>query len=109
MKPYFVAIDFDGTICRGGFPNIEKGKLIESTVSKMIDKINQMPQTVFILWTCRNGKKLEDAKEFVKMHNLPIYLFNENHPSISESFKVQDLNSPKIFAHEYWDDRAVAI
>jgi hypothetical protein len=109
IKPYFVAIDFDGTLCAGGFPNIERGRLIDSTARKMFDKVKKVPQTVFILWTCRTGARLEEAKQFIKQHNLPIYYFNENHPTVAEFLQTQDLNSPKIFANEYWDDRAVAI
>jgi len=105
-KPYIIAIDFDDTICKGGFPDIKNGKIIESTCHKMWQQIDKNPDTVFVLWTCRDDEVLKDAIGFIKENALPIFFFNENHPSTNEWLLG---GKTKIFAHEYWDDRAVKI
>lgn len=72
----------------------------------MYEQIRKNPDTEFILWTCRGGKELQDAIDYIKEFKLPIYYFNENHPSTKRWLIGGD---NKIFAHEYWDDRAVKI
>ena len=107
-KPYLIAIDFDSTLCKGGWPDISKGEIIESTVDIMQAQLTGKPNTVFILWTCRAGDKLEDAKRFIEQHDLPIYYFNEQHPSVFEW--MQDaVDTRKVYADQYWDDRAVTM
>lgn len=107
-KPYIIAIDFDGTIIKGGWPNVDNGELIWETRRGMEIQLHQNPLTEFVLWTCRSGEKLEDAKRFCRMHALPISYFNEQHPSTFE-WMESAAETRKIFAHEYWDDRAVRI
>lgn len=106
-EPYIIAIDFDGCIATGAWPDIDNGELIEETVNRMFEQIERVPETVFVLWTCREGEYLRDAIEFCVAMELPIKHFNENHPSIFSWFT--DPNCRKIFAHEYWDDRAVQV
>ncbi len=72
----------------------------------MFEQIEKNPNTVFILWTCRDADKLADAMWFIKQNRLPISFFNTNHPS-TEDWLLG--GKSKIFAHEYWDDRAVKI
>jgi len=107
-KPYLIAIDFDGTLARNTWPDISKAELIKSVANMMQAQLIGKPNTVFILWTCRAGEKLEDAKKFIEKHRLPIYYFNEQHPSVFEW--MQDaVNTRKVYANEYWDDRAVTM
>lgn len=112
---YIVAIDFDDTLCADGFPDISQGVLVESTVVKMHKKMRENPKTEFILWTSREGKFFQDAVNFCKEHSLPINYFNEQHPSTKNYYaRHGDRGMPegkyrKIYAHEYWDDRAVPI
>lgn len=106
-RPYLVAIDFDNCLCRNGWPHIERGELIESTYKRMMKQLEKRPETVFILWTCRINDELDDAKGFIHKHNLPIYYFNEHHPSTKSWFT--GYGGMKIFANEYWDDRAVFV
>lgn len=107
-RTYLIAVDFDGCICSGGFPNIENAVLIESTVEKIIKQRVKNINTDFILWTCRAGEKLSDAIEFCKKHQLPIYYYNEQHPS-TFGWMHDAADVRKIFAHEYWDDRSVYV
>lgn len=107
--PYIIAIDFDDTICAYGWPDIRNGVLIESTVQKMYTKLEENPDTEFILWTARTGSLLDDAMTFIFAHGLPIYLANTNHPAILSELEPLTAYSPKIWANEYWDDKAVPI
>ncbi len=113
-EDFIIAIDFDDTLCRGGFPDISKGTLIIETVAKMDAAIRRREaegkNVTFILWTCREGQHLEDAKQFIQANNLPIYYFNEEAPcSVKWLAENQFSNSRKIYAHEYWDDKAKPI
>jgi hypothetical protein len=104
-SPYLIAVDFDETLCMQGWPNIQHGKPINTTINKMKGRIVGTPKTIFILWTCREFERMEDAKWWIKENNIPIFYFNEQHPSSREW--LDGYHSRKIFAHEYWDDRAV--
>ena len=84
-----IAIDFDGTLCLNGWPDISKGTLAHSVVTRMQREL-LTHKCVFILWTCRDGKWLEEAKEFCKKHRLPIFLFNENWEGIKGSYACWD-------------------
>jgi len=107
-RVYIIAIDFDGCICKNGWPDASKGELISSTVNRMHEQLKKEPNTEFVLWTCRAGNDLESAKEFIVKHNLPIFIFNEPHPSVFPWMTGAE-KCRKIFAHEYWDDRAVTV
>lgn len=105
---HIIAIDFDGCIFAGGYPDITKGHVIHSTVVKMHEQMKANPDTEFVLWTCRGGHYLADAIKVVKDNNLPIKYFNEHHPAAHRWFG-SDTKSPKIYAHEYWDDKAITV
>lgn len=104
---YYIAVDFDGTLVENKFPIIGdiKSKTIQA-LQKRITGIHAICECeiVIILWTCRAGEYLEDAKEWCK-NNLPKELmpkyYNENPERYHES--------PKVVADEYWDDRNVLI
>lgn len=107
-KPFLVAIDFDDTICWKGFPTIENGTLMLNTVAKMAQTLKEHPNAEFILWTCRQGERLEESKGFCKKHKLPIKYFNEQHPFVLKAIP-ESKHWRKILADEYWDDKAVRI
>lgn len=103
---YYIAIDFDGTLVEHKYPAI--GKLKQQTINLLLNKkeeVNKAGQElIIILWTCRSDETLLAAKNWCK-ENMPMSIipkyYNEN-PEVL-------MNSPKIFANEYWDDRAVTI
>lgn len=76
-----IAIDFDGCLCTNEYPN-----------------------TGLILWTCRQGKELEEAVAACERWGLHFDAVNENLPSWKEFFRN---DTRKVGANEYWDDRAV--
>lgn len=95
-----IAIDYDGTIALNSYPHagdpnwpvIEKAKAEIEAGSKLI------------LWTCREGAELCTALEACHKWGLQFAAVNDNLP---EMRKAWGNNPRKIFANEYWDDRAV--
>ncbi len=94
----FHAFDFDGTIVDGKFPQI--GEIIDGTV----DKINSLWEdlsNIIIVWSCRSGNYENQMRDFLIKSRIPFDFINEN--------PVFDTGNRKIFAHRYYDDRAVTI
>ena len=91
-----IAVDFDGTLqFNDGNPNIA---LIQNL------KIAQMQGNTCILWTCREGKSLQEALLFLKSNGFTPNLVNENHPANIKRLKY---NPRKILADVYIDDKGV--
>ena len=100
MDQYIIAVAFDGCICKNAFPNIGEPNF------EVIDDLKRCQQegTAVILWTCREDQYLKDAVDFCEVYGLVFDAVNDNLPEINEAFGT---NSRKVFANEYWDDRAV--
>ena len=99
FKPRIIAVDFDGTIVEHKFPRI--GPIKEKIVEKM--KQEKENGTIIIIWTCRKGPFEYQMKKFLDEHNIPYDYINENWP------RLDFVTSDKIYADEYWDDRAVNV
>ena len=99
-NPKIIAVDFDGTIVENRYPEI--GPPIHSTVRAL--RTEMMIGSKLILWTCRVGQHLEDAIKCCK--NLGIE-FDEINKNVQEVIDEFGGDTRKIFADEYWDDRAV--
>ena len=92
------AVDFDGTINLGkypelGDPNIELIQFLRSR-QQAGDKI--------VLWTCREGERLEEAVEYCRNRGLEFDAVNDND---RENIEFYGNNCRKVFAHHYIDDR----
>lgn len=98
-----IAVDFDGTIVENKYPEI--GKPIESTIKRL--RTHKANGDKLILWTCRVGKQLLEAVDFCRW-DLGIEFDAVNDNLLESQLKYGD-NPRKIFADEYWDDRAVQI
>lgn len=104
---YYIAIDFDGTIVEDKFPKI--GKIKGKTINELTEYYDILTslgiEVVIILWTCREGVYLELAEDFCKQvlpeRIIPTY-YNEN-PERGHGERR------KIYADEYWDDKAKRI
>lgn len=94
----FYAFDFDGTIVENIYPSI--GRQLPNIVKRMKEVYREL-NNIIIIWTCRDNNLLLKMKEYLIAEKIPYDFINEN-----PIFKT---NSPKIFAHEYYDDRAVEI
>lgn len=95
-----IAIDFDGCLCVNKYPEI--GEPILHVINEA--KKQQDAGAGLILWTCRQGKELEEAIAACEKWGLHFDAVNENLPSWKEFFKN---DTRKVGANEYWDDRAV--
>ena len=90
-----IAIDFDGTITTENcFPNISE---LRPYVIQAIDNFQKAGHKC-ILWTCREGKYLDEARKFLNDNG--IYMDGYN-------FSPYQLQSRKIVADIYIDDKNV--
>lgn len=99
----FFAIDFDGTIVQHAFPDV--GRLRPDMLNLM--RWLRQEGHCIILWTCREGKYLDDAVKFLDKAGIPYDYVNENPeaPYVTDSGIV----NRKVYAHYYIDDRAVEL
>ena len=101
--PYIIAVDFDGTLVQDKYPLI--GEINNEIWSAL--KLRQESEGIkIILWTCRNGQALKDAVEFCSNNGLHFDAINEN---LDEIKILYGGDTRKIFADEYWDDKAVNV
>lgn len=90
----FYAFDFDGTIVENKFPEI--GNIIDGTVKKL-NEIYLELENIIVIWTCRGQDYTNQMRQFLLKSKIPFDFINEN--------PIFNTGSPKIFAHEYYDDR----
>lgn len=93
----YFAIDFDGTCVYHEYPGVG------NDVPFCVDTLKSLVQLghLLILNTMRSGKELDDAVQWFKSHNIPLYGINNN-PT-----QKQWTSSPKVYANYYIDDAAV--
>jgi len=97
-----IAIDFDGTLFKNEWPDI--GAPIWKTIEAA--KQEQEAGTALVLWTTREGDKLQEALESCKNVGLNFDAINTNAQVLKDLWG----NDPrKIGAAEYWDDHAVNV
>ena len=100
--PRVIAVDFDGCLCASKWPGTGKPNL--PAIKKLLRRKSAGDR--IILWTCRTGEQLETAVQWCAKYGLFFDAINEN---ISENVKYFGNDSRKIYAHEYWDDKAKRI
>jgi hydroxymethylpyrimidine pyrophosphatase-like HAD family hydrolase len=101
MRNKIIAIDFDGTLCENAFPEIgpEKRHIIDKALKEQKDGAQ------LILWTCRTGDKLAEAIRFCQDRGI---IFDAINANVESWLELWDGDSRKVFADEYWDDKAVS-
>lgn len=97
------AVDFDQTLAFGSYPSAEKPNI---TLMRKLIEIQKEGNKI-ILWTCRNGKPLEDAVKLCSHYGLDFDAVNENLPEVLVMYGNKD--SRKITADYYIDDRVIGI
>lgn len=99
MKNVIIAVDFDGTLCHGNWPDIGEPNI------RLINKLLKLQRKGYkiILWTYREGEPLHQAIEWCKEFNLVVDAINDNLPEIKELYGN---NSRKISCDIYIDDRS---
>lgn len=100
MKNKIIAVDFDGTLCENKYPDIGKPRL--DVIEKLLKEKQKGAR--LILWTCRRGEYLTAAIYWSLDYGLTFETINENLPDVIEKYGG---DTRKIYADEYWDDRAV--
>lgn len=96
-----IAVDFDGTLCEDKFPEIgEPYQALIDYLKRAQDEGNKL-----ILWTCREGKYLEDAISWCMKRGLVFDAYNANLPEIIAEY---GRDSRKIFADIYIDDHRIS-
>lgn len=102
-KEFIIATDFDDTLVRAKeFPEFSC-RTFWFYVLRHIQR--NYSNVKVILFTCREGKYLEDAVKFCESHGLTFDAVNEDIPSSIE-WKGK---TRKPFAHIYVDDRNTGI
>lgn len=94
------AVDFDGTLCESIWPGIGSPNLY--LINHLIKRRKQGHKV--ILWSCREGERLQEAVEWCRRFGLDFDAVNENIP---EMIEWQGGDSRKIAADVYIDDKAV--
>lgn len=95
-----IAVDFDGTICRGTYPAIEGEQPYAAEVMRKLKADGHY----LILWTCRCGDRLEEALNWLLEHDIPIDRINAHEPG---NLALYGDNARKVYAHCYIDDKQV--
>lgn len=98
-KSKIIAVDFDGCLVTNRFPDI--GEPIPETIAAL--KREQENGAKVILWTCRRDDQLTAAVTWCAQQGIHLDAVNRNLPEIVEAFGGDTV---KVFANEYWDDRA---
>ncbi len=91
-----IAIDFDGTIVEDRYPDIGKPRRFAFETMEALQAAGHR----LILWTYREGEKLDEAIRFCKKRGIEFYAINKSHPEERIPFKTR-----KILADVYIDDR----
>lgn len=95
-----IAVDFDGTIHNGTYPDIG---FVFANCREVISRLRQEGHYI-IIWTCREGEELLDAINFLLEQNIEFDRVNDNKPSLCEAYNN---NSRKVSADVYVDDKNV--
>lgn len=70
-----IAVDFDGTIVEDNYPEIGEPKMfVFETLQQLIEKRHQL-----ILWTTREGAKLDEAVSFCRQNGVDFYAVNKSY------------------------------
>lgn len=94
-----IAVDFDGTIVEDAYPEIGDPKIFAFETLRELNKDGHR----LILWTYRNGERLQEAVNFCKKNGIEFYAVNKNYPEEIFEGKV----SRKINADIFIDDRNI--
>lgn len=94
-----IAVDFDGTIVEDAYPKVGKTRIFAFETLKRLQQDGHR----LILWTYRNGTKLQEAVDFCKENGIEFYAVNASFPE--EKFDYS--RSRKIHADLFIDDRNI--
>lgn len=97
--PPILAVDFDGTLVADCFPQIGKPQWFIVEVVRQ----HQKQGWKLVLWTCRNGDRLQEAVDFCdQVLGLRFDAVNQNIPEVQALYGG---DTRKVFADLYLDDK----
>lgn len=105
---FTLAVDYDGTLFEGMYPEIGEPKL--DVIAKTKEFIDAGAEVA--LWTCREGKSLKEAVDRCREQGLVFTAINDNTPSQHEYNRRVKLSGKEMFAQRkiyadlYVDDKA---
>ena len=91
-----IAVDFDGTVVSHAYPEVGDDAGAVPVLKELVANGCKL-----ILYTMRHGKLLDDAVNWFKKNDIPLWAVNEN-PD-----QQRWTSSPKVFANLYIDDSAL--
>lgn len=91
-----ICIDFDGTCVTHRYPKIGRDIGAVPVLKKLTENGHQL-----ILWTMRSGKELQEAVNWFKENDIPLYGVQRNPTQGGWT------ESPKAYAELYIDDAAL--
>ena len=97
-----IAVDFDGCLCEDKWPDI--GEPHQHVINALAKRKSEGAK--IILWTCREGQHLQAAVMWCLNHGLKFDAINDN---LEENKAAYGNNCRKVWADEYWDDKAITI
>ena len=97
-----IAVDFDGTLSFGRWPEIgEPNTELINFLKRWRSKGNKL-----VLWTCRTGQALEVAVKWCEQQEVFFDAINEN---LQEYTEIYGGNSRKICCDYYIDDKNILL
>lgn len=99
LNGLIIAVDFDGSVCHHKFP--EMGEDIDGAVETLKEFV--AAGVKLILWTVRRDEQLQEAINWYKEREIPLYGVNKN-PDFEANHPTA---SPKAYANLYIDDMAL--
>lgn len=93
-----IAVDFDGTICRGSYPRIDGEQPYAGEVIRQLYEAGHY----IIIWTCRTGELLLEAINWLLERGIPFHRVNDHNP---QNLNTYGFGGKKIYADIYIDDR----
>ena len=95
-----IAVDFDGTLHTGAWPNIgTPADGAQMVLSRLKDDGHYI-----IIWTCREGVLLIEAINWLLANNIPFDRVNDHEPENKAKYGG---TTRKVYAHLYIDDKQV--
>lgn len=94
--PIVIAVDFDGTCVTHEYPLVGKNIGSQEVLKDLIKAGHQL-----VLFTMRDKKELQDAVDWFKENEIPLYGIQENPTQKNWT------TSPKAYAQLYIDDAGI--
>lgn len=91
-----IAVDFDGTCVSHEYPRVGKDIGAVPVLRRLVERGHRI-----ILLTMRSGEELDDAVEWFRRNEIPLFGINENRT------QYRWTTSKKVHANLYIDDQAL--